>query len=242
MGKYKEKRDKINTLVDKNKFYTTNDAISILKEVDASKFNETIDLSVQLGIDPKKSDQQIKYAIVPPHSLGKPVKVLAVCNGDNQAKAKEAGADIVGGEEIADKILSEKWVDYDVVICTPDLMPKLGKCGQVLGPKGIMPSPKMGTVTKDISKAINEVKAGRIEIKNDKLALANFPVAKKSFEKDQILDNILFLMNSLNSAKPSSSKGVYLKKVTLSSTMGPGIKIDVSSLKDDIKKLSGVSV
>ncbi len=235
MGKYQQKRESINDMIDKNKLYSIKDAVEILKKIDSSKFDETIDVSVQLGIDPKKSDEQIKYAVVPPHSLGKTVKVVAICNGDYISKATNAGADFVGGEEIIEKIMNENWVDFDVVIAIPELMPKVGKLGKVLGPKGIMPSPKMGTVTKDIEKAVKESKQGRIEIKNDKLALANFPAAKKSFEINKILDNIYFLMDSLISSKPSSSKGIFMKKLSISSTMGPGIKIDVSSLKDEIK-------
>jgi len=238
MSKLKEKQENIKSKFDSNKFYSIKEAVEVIKTIESSKFDETIDISVQLGIDPKKSDEQIKYAIMPPHSLGKTIKVLAICNGDYQKIATDAGADIVGGEEIIDKILNESWVDFDVVISIPELMPKVGKLGKILGPKGIMPSPKMGTVTKDIEKAVKESKQGRIEIKNDKLGLANFPAAKKSFDSSSILDNIYHLMNSLNLSKPSSSKGVFMKKVTISSTMGPGLKIDLSSLKDEIK--SGV--
>ena len=220
---------------DSHNLFSVEDAVKIVKTNAKAKFDETIDISVQLGIDPKKSDEQIKYAIIPPHSLGKSVKVLAICNGDYISKATNAGADYVGGEEIIEKIINENWLDYDVVIAIPELMPKVGKLGKVLGPKGIMPSPKMGTVTKDIEKAVKESKLGRIEIKNDKLALANFPAAKKSFEPVQILENVYHLMDSLISAKPSSSKGIFMKKLTISSTMGPGIKIDISSLKEEIK-------
>ena len=151
--------------------------------------------------------------------------MLAICNGDYILKATDAGADHVGGEEIIDKIINENWIDYDVVIAIPELMPKVGKLGKVLGPKGIMPSPKMGTVTKDIEKAVKESKLGRIEIKNDKLALVNFPAAKKSFDLAKILDNIYYLMDSLLTAKPSSSKGIFMKKLTISSTMGPGLSL-----------------
>ena len=181
MSKLKEKQENIKSKFDSNKFYSIKEAVEIIKTIESSKFDETIDISVQLGIDPKKSDEQIKYAIMPPHSLGKTIKVLAICNGDYQKIATDAGADIVGGEEIIDKILNESWVDFDVVISIPELMPKVGKLGKILGPKGIMPSPKMGTVTKDIEKAVKESKQGRIEIKNDKLGLANFPAAKKIF-------------------------------------------------------------
>ena len=235
MSKLNDKIKNINSKFDKNKFYSVKEAVDIIKQIDSSKFDETIDISVQLGIDPKKSDEQIKYAIIPPHSLGKSVKVLAICNGDYISKATNAGADYVGGEEIIEKIINENWLDYDVVIAIQEFIPKVGKLGKVLGPKGIMPSPKMGTVTKDIEKAVQESKLGRIEIKNDKLALANFPAAKKSFEPSQILENVYHLMDSLISAKPSSSKGIFMKKLTISSTMGPRIKIHVSSLKEEIK-------
>ncbi len=228
-----------NEKVDKNKFYSPSEAIEIIKSLTTSKFDETIDLSIQLGIDPKKSDQQIKIATVPPNPLGKKVKVLAICNGEYTKKAEDSGADYVGAEDIIEKITSDKWTDFDVVVAIPEMMPKIAKLGQVLGPKGLMPSPKMGTVTNDIEKAIKDAKAGRVEIQNDKLGLVNFPCGKKSFEFDKIMDNLYFLVQSLNKSKPASSKGNYLRKVSVSSTMGPGFKIDVSLLKEELKKYNG---
>ncbi|MBT3446064.1 50S ribosomal protein L1 [bacterium] len=230
-----------NTDIDKNKYYSPKEAVEIIKGLSTSKFDETLDLSIQLGIDPKKSDQQIKIATVPPNPLGKKIKILVICNGDHVKKAESAGADFVGAEDMIEKVLTEKWVGFDVVICIPELMPKVAKLGQVLGPKGIMPSPKMGTVTNDVEKAIKDAKAGRIELKNDKLGLVNFPFGKKSFEITKILDNLYFLVQSLNKSKPASSKGNYLKKVSVSSTMGPGFKIDISLLKEELKEYNGAS-
>jgi large subunit ribosomal protein L1 len=225
--------------VDKNKHYSPSEAIEIIKSLTTSKFDETIDLSIQLGIDPKKNDQQIKIATVPPNPLGKKIKILVICNGEHTKKAEESGADFVGSEDIIEKIITEKWTDFDVVIAIPELMPKVAKLGQVLGPKGLMPSPKMGTVTSNVEKAIKDAKAGRVEIKNDKLGLVNFPCGKKSFEFAKIMDNLYFLVQSLNKSKPASSKGNYLKKVSVSSTMGPGFKIDISLLKEELKKYNG---
>ena len=213
------KKDKIKMIeekVDKTKYYSPKEAMEVLKSLDTSKFDETLDLSVQLGIDSKKSDQQIKIATIPPNPLGKKIKILCICNGEYVKQAEDSGSDYVGGEEIIEKILSENWIDYDVVIAIPELMPKVGKLGQILGPKGMMPSPKMGTVTKNI--------------------------ARKSFDINQSLDNLYNLMDILNKAKPSSSKGNYLKKVSVSSTMGPGLKIDLNILKDEIKKHSGATL
>ena len=228
--------------VDKNKYYSPSEAVEIIKSLKTSKFDETIDLSIQLGIDPKKNDQQIKIATVPPNPLGKKTKILVICNGEHTKKAEESGADFVGAEDIIEKIIAEKWTGFDVVIAIPELMPKIAKLGQVLGPKGLMPSPKMGTVTNNVEKAIKDAKAGRIEIKNDKLGLVNFPCGKKSFEFAKIMDNLYFLVQSLNKSKPASSKGNYLKKVSVSSTMGPGFKIDISLLKEELKKYDGVVV
>ena len=235
----KEKDDELSEKVDKSKFYGPKEALEILKTLDTSKFDETIDLSVQLGIDSKKSDHQIKLVTIPPNPLGKKIKILSICDKDYAKKAETAGSDFVGGEEIIEKILNEKWLDYDLVIAIPELMPKVGKLGQILGPKGLMPSPKMGTVTKDIEKAIKDARSGRIELKNDKMGLVNFPFAKKSFDIDKILDNLYHLLDLLNKAKPSSSKGNYLKKMSISSTMGPGFKIDLNSLKEELKKYTG---
>ena len=228
-----------NDKIDKNKFYSPSEAIEIIKSISTSKFDETIDLSIQLGIDPKKSDQQIKIATVPPNPLGKKVRVVAICNGEHVKKAESSGADYVGGEDMIEKIINEKWTDFDVLVSIPEMMPKIAKLGQVLGPKRLMPSPKMGTVTNDMEKAIKDAKAGRIEIKNDKLGLVNFPCGKKSFEIAKIMDNLYFLVQSINKSKPASSKGNYFKKVSVSSTMGPGFKIDVALLKEELKKYNG---
>ena len=236
----KRKIDQVNEEIDKSKFYGPKEALEILKALNTSKFDETIDLSVQLGIDSKKSDHQIKCVTVPPNPLGKKIKILTICNKNYVKEAENAGSDFVGGEEIIEKILKEKWLNYDLVISVPELMPKVAKLGQILGPKGLMPSPKMGTVTRDIEKAIKDAKTGRVELKNDKMGLVNFPIAKKSFDIDKILDNLFHLLNLLNKAKPSSSKGNYLRKISVSSTMGPGFKLDLNLLKEELKKHTGV--
>ena len=241
MAKLSKRRRAINEKIELGKVYSADDALNLLKELSTVKFSETVDVAINLGIDPKKSDQQIKIATVPPNPLGKKIKILVICNGDHVKKAESAGADFVGAEDMIEKVLTEKWVGFDVVICIPELMPKVAKLGQVLGPKGIMPSPKMGTVTNDVEKAIKDAKAGRIELKNDKLGLVNFPFGKKSFEITKILDNLYFLVQSLNKSKPASSKGNYLKKVSVSSTMGPGFKIDISLLKEELKEYNGAS-
>jgi len=236
------KQDKINEIkekIDKSKFYGPKEALEILKTLNTSKFDETLDLSIQLGIDPKKSDQQIKLFTIPPNPLEKKIKILTICNGEYVKKAEAAGSDYVGSEEIISKILDEKWLDYDLVIAIPELMPKIGKLGQVLGPKGMMPSPKMGTVTTDIEKAIKDARSGRIELQNDKMGLVNFAFAKKSFDVDKILDNLYHSLDLLNKAKPHSSKGNYLKRISISSTMGPGFKIDLNILREDLKKYNG---
>ena len=240
--KISKKQKTINKEVDSDKVYSVNEAVEISRKHSSKKFDESIDVSVVLGIDPKKNDQQIKIATVPPNPLGKKIKILVICNGEHTKKAEESGADFVGSEDIIEKIITEKWTDFDIVIAIPELMPKVAKLGQVLGPKGLMPSPKMGTVTSNVEKAIKDAKAGRVEIKNDKLGLVNFPCGKKSFEFAKIMDNLYFLVQSLNKSKPASSKGNYLKKVSVSSTMGPGFKIDISLLKEELKKYDGVVV
>jgi len=221
--KYKEKV----TLVKKGELYKPKEAISILKNLGIAKFDETIDLSIRLGIDPKKSDQQVRGTVSLPHGLGKDVKVIVITKGEKIKEAESAGADLVGGEDLIQKIFGG-WLGFDVLIVTPDLMPKIGKLGKILGRRGLMPSPKKGSVTNDIAKAVKDFKAGKIEFKSDKFGIIHLPIGKLSFDIDKIFDNFVEVYRSIIKAKPSTSKGVYLCSVFLSPTMGPSIRLETS--------------
>ena len=220
-------------LVEKSKLYDLDEAVSILKKTANAKFDETIEAHLKLGVDGRHADQQVRGAVVLPHGTGKTVKVLVFAKGEKVDQALAAGADYAGGDELVPKIQNEGWLDFDVVIATPDMMGVVGRLGRVLGPKGLMPNPKAGTVTMDVVKAIEEVKAGKIEYRLDKaeyrLDKANIihvPVGKASFTEEQIADNYKALMNAVVKARPSAAKGQYLKSVTITSTMGPGIKLN----------------
>ncbi|MGI6153832.1 MAG: 50S ribosomal protein L1, partial [Christensenellaceae bacterium] len=191
-----------------------------------ANFDETIELSVKLGVDPRHADQQVRGAVVLPHGTGKTVRVLVIAKGDKAKEAEDAGADFVGAEEMVEKIQKESWFDYDVVVATPDMMGTIGRIGKVLGPKGLMPNPKSGTVTMDISKAISDIKAGKVEYRLDKTAIIHVPIGKKSFDKQKLEENLRTLMEAVIKAKPSAAKGTYLKSVVIASTMGPGVKIN----------------
>ena len=220
------KRHNANSLkVDKDKLYDLDEAIDLLKGSDAPKFDETIDVSINLGVDPRHADQLVRGTISMPHGTGKDVSILVIAKGDLVDKAIEAGADFAGSDEYIEKIKSG-WTNFDSMVSTPDMMPVLGKLGKILGPRGLMPNPKTGTVTNDVEKAVNEIKAGKIEYKVEKSGIIHVGVAKMSFDKEKILDNVSTFINEINKVKPSSVKGTYMKKVTLSSTMGPGIKIN----------------
>ena len=208
------------------KLYETDDAIKAVLDTAKAKFDETIELHVRLGVDPKQADQQVRGVIVLPNGTGKNVKVLAIAKGEKADQAKEAGADFVGAEEMVQKIQTENWFDYDVIITTPDMMGLVGRIGKVLGPKGLMPNPKSGTVTPDIAKAIKDAKAGKVEYRLDKNAIIHCAIGKKSFGADKIKENYEALMEAIIKAKPAAAKGVYLKSVALTSTMGPGVKIN----------------
>ncbi|MCI0453442.1 MAG: 50S ribosomal protein L1 [Candidatus Dadabacteria bacterium] len=229
--KYLEARKK----VDLAKLYDVKEAIKLAEETKIAKFDETIDLSVKLGIDPRQADQQIRGAIVLPHGTGRSVRVLVFAKGEKAKEAEEAGADYIGAEDLIDKISKENWLDFEVTIATPDVMNLVGKLGKVLGPRGLMPSPKVGTVTFEVSKAVKEAKAGRIEIKNDKGGVLHIPVGKVSFGSSKLRENFLVLMDTITRMKPSTSKGTFIKKVVLSTTMGPGIKVDPLSIRDELK-------
>ena len=191
-----------------------------------AKFDETIEISVRLGVDPRHADQQVRGAVVLPHGTGKTVRVLVFAKADKAREAQEAGADYVGDEDMVKKIQTENWFDFDVCVATPDMMGVVGRIGRVLGPKGLMPNPKSGTVTMDVAKAISEIKAGKVEYRLDKQAIIHCPIGKKSFTAEQLTANLTALMNAINRAKPAAAKGIYLRSVVLSSTMGPGIKVN----------------
>jgi len=215
--------------VDKTKVYTLDEAVKLVKETSVSKFDGSVEIAMRLNLDTRKSDQQLRGAIVLPSGTGKEKKVLVVAKGDNAKAAKEAGADFVGDTDILEKIEKENWLDFDVMIATPDMMPLLGKLGKVLGPKGLMPNPKTGTVTTDVKKAISDVKKGRVEYRTDSYGNVHGLVGKVSFTQEQLKDNIKAFVSVILKSKPSVVKGVYVKNVSLSTTMGPGIKLDVNS-------------
>lgn len=218
----------LNKTVDREKIYTIADAVKLVKQNAKAKFNETIDVAVNLGVDVKQSDQNIRGMLALPHGTGKKVRVAVMARGPKAEEAKKAGADVVGENDLADSILAGN-VDFDRLIATPDLMPLVGKLGKVLGPKGLMPNPKLGTVTMDVTKAVTEAKSGAIEYRAEKSGIVHCGIAKASMSEAEITANLSALMEALVKAKPQSSKGVYMKKATLSSTMGPGVKIDISA-------------
>lgn len=211
--------------------YLLQDAIALLQKVKYAKFDETVEVTLRLGVDPKHADQMVRGTVVLPHGLGRSKKVLVIASGDKIREAEAAGADFVGGEDMVEKIQKENWTDYDAVIATPDMMRSVGKLGKVLGPRGLMPNPKTGTVTTDITKAVQEVKAGKVEFRTDKTALVHVPVGKISFTPDKLVDNATTVITSVVKAKPTVAKGKYIKGCYISSTMGPGISIDTSAVE-----------
>jgi large subunit ribosomal protein L1 len=216
--------------VDRTKPYALSEAVALLLDLEAAKFDETIDVAMNLGVDPRQADQMVRGAVVLPHGLGKSARVLVFAKGEKEHEAREAGADFVGGEDLAQKIQNESWLDFDRVIATPDMMGVVGRLGRILGPRGIMPNPKLGTVTMDVATAVREQKAGKVEYRVDKTGIIHVPVGKRSFSAEQLVANAAALIDVVMRAKPASSKGIYVKKITLSSTMGPGIRIDPSSV------------
>ena len=223
-------RDRAMKNVDRAALYDVADAISIVKKNASAKFDETVELHIRTGCDGRHADQQIRGAVVLPHGTGKKVRILVFAKDAKAEEAKAAGADFVGGDELIPKIQNEGWLDFDVVVATPDMMGVVGRLGRVLGPKGLMPNPKAGTVTMDVTKAINDIKAGKIEYRLDKTNIIHVPIGKASFTEEQLADNFQTLMDAINKAKPSTVKGAYLKSVTLTSTMGPGVKLNVAKL------------
>jgi large subunit ribosomal protein L1 len=215
--------------------YTLQDAVPLLQKIKYSKFDETVEVTLRLGVDPKHADQMVRGTVVLPHGLGKSKRVLVIASGDKIKEAEAAGADLVGGEEMVEKISKENWTDFDALIATPDVMKSVGRLGKVLGPKGLMPNPKTGTVTFDVGKAVQEIKAGKVEFRTDKTALVHVPVGKISFSPDKLIDNATTVITSVVKAKPAVAKGKYIKACYLSSTMGPGISLDTSAVETAAK-------
>ena len=215
-------------LIDRNTFYEVEDAVSLVKKSATAKFDETVEIHIRTGCDGRHAEQQIRGAVVLPNGTGKTVKVLVFAKGDKLTEAQNAGADYVGGDELIPKIQNDGWLDFDVVVATPDMMGVVGRLGKVLGPKGLMPNPKAGTVTMDVTKAINDIKAGKIEYRLDKTNIIHCPVGKASFTEEQLSQNVNTLLDAIVKAKPSSLKGQYFKSMTLTTTMGPGVKVNVA--------------
>ena len=226
MGKKMESAAK---KVEPGKEYSLEEAVKVVKEGAYAKFDETVDMALNLGVDPKKSDQMVRGTVVLPHGMGKKVSVLVFAKGEKETEAREAGADYVGAEDLVEKI-QKGWLDFDNAVATPDIMGLVGKLGKILGPRGLMPNPKLGTVTFDVAKAVKEIKAGKIEYKTEKAGIVHVPIGKVSFDADKLLDNARVVIDAVVKAKPGTSKGKYLKKLALSSTMGPGVRVDVGKL------------
>jgi large subunit ribosomal protein L1 len=227
MRKHGKKYTAARSQVAPNRTYTIEEAIPLVQKVKYAKFDETVELTLRLGVDPKHADQMVRGTVVLPHGLGKTKRVLAIAGGEKQKEAQDAGADFVGGEELVEKIMGG-WVDFDAVVATPDMMRAVGRLGKVLGPRGLMPNPKTGTVTTEITKAIKEIKAGKVEFRVDKTGIIHAPLGKTSFEGNALIANAHALVDSIVKAKPAAAKGKYLRTVTVSSTMGPGVRIDTT--------------
>ncbi|WP_457640913.1 50S ribosomal protein L1 [Persephonella sp.] len=233
MAKRGKKYLKALELVDKDKLYSLEEAVETLKkmeEVLQRKFDETVELIFRLGVDPKYADQMVRGSVVLPHGLGKELKVLVITQGEKVKEAEEAGADYIGGEDIINKILNEGWFDFDVVIATPDMMPKVAKLGRVLGPRGLMPNPKVGTVTQDVKKAVTEAKKGRVEFKVDKTGNLHIPIGKISFDTQKLVENALEVIETVQKLRPSGLKGQYIKNAVMKTTMSPSVKLDIASI------------
>ncbi len=223
--KYLANREKI----DSQKKYSLREAVDLLKSLELAKFDESLDLAVRLGVDPRHADQMVRGAVVLPHGTGKSARVLVFAKGEKEMEAKEAGADYVGGDDLAKKI-TEGWLDFDKAVATPDMMGVVGKLGRILGPRGLMPNPKVGTVTFDIARAVRDIKAGKVDFRVEKAGIVHAPVGRISFTSEQLLENISTMVETLNRLKPASSKGNYMRGFALSTTMGPAVRIDISSL------------
>lgn len=229
MSKIAKKMNAAAAKVDRNKSYTLQDGVELVKGAAYAKFDETVDVAVRLGVDPRHADQMVRGAVVLPHGLGKEVRVLVFAKGEKEKEAREAGADFVGAEDLVAKI-QEGWFDFDTAIATPDMMGVVGKIGKLLGPRGLMPNPKVGTVTFDLARAVKESKSGKVEFRVEKAGIVHAPVGKASFSSDLLKENLLALVDALVKAKPSAAKGTYIKKISVSSTMGPGVRIDIADV------------
>lgn len=229
MAKKGKRYQELTKLVDRSKAYPAQEAIELVKKTATAKFDESVEVAFRLGVDPKKADQQIRGAVVLPHGTGKTQRVLVFAKGEKVKEAEAAGADYVGDSEYINKI-QQGWFDFDVVVASPDMMGEVGKLGRVLGPKGLMPNPKTGTVTFDVEKAIKDIKAGKVEYRVDKAGNIHVPIGKVSFEDEKLAGNLYTIVETIQKAKPAAAKGTYMKNVAIASTMGPGIKVDVSSL------------
>ncbi len=216
--------------VDRGRLYELGEACALVKEASFAKFDESVDVAVRLGVNPKHADQMVRGATVLPHGIGKTVRVLVFAKGEKAIEAEAAGADFVGADDVVAKV-QEGWLDFDTVIATPDMMGQVGRLGRILGPRGLMPNPKVGTVTFDVTKAVSDVKAGKVEFRVERAGIVHAPVGKRSFEPDKLYDNTKALLDALLRAKPASAKGTYLRSITLSTTMGPGVRIDPQSIE-----------
>lgn len=225
MPKFGKKYQEARKLIEKHKLYEASEAIELVKKTATAKFDESVEVAVRLGVDPKHADQQVRGAVVLPYGTGKTARVLVFAKGEKAKEAEEAGADFVGAEDLVTKI-QEGWTDFDVAVATPDMMGVVGKLGKILGPKGLMPNPKVGTVTLDVTRAVNEIKAGKIEYRTDKAGNIHAPIGKVSFEAEKLLANLHTLIDTLVKVKPAAAKGQYLRGITLSTTMGPGVKVN----------------
>jgi large subunit ribosomal protein L1 len=228
MGRVSKRRKSALAEIDRENLYDLGQAIELVARLPKAKFDETVELAVRLGVDPRQADQNVRGTVVLPHGTGKTTRVLVFAKGDKETEAKEAGADFVGGDDLVKKIADEGWLDFDCAIATPDMMGTVGRIGKVLGPRGLMPNPKLGTVTFDVAKAVEEMKAGKIEYRVDKAGIVHVPIGKASFGKDKLVENAMAVLDGLQRAKPSSAKGHYMIAVSLSTTMGPGVKVNPS--------------
>jgi large subunit ribosomal protein L1 len=229
LAKMSKRRAEVAKLVDRTKVYDPAEAMALIKQVASAKFDETVEVAVRLGVDPKKQDQQIRGAVVLPHGTGKTARVLVFAKGEKAKEAEAAGADYVGDDDYIQKV-SQGWMDFDVVVATPDMMGAVGRLGRILGPKGLMPNPKTGTVTFEVGRAVQEIKAGKIEYRLDRQGNVHAPIGKASFDADKLLENFRTLIEALQKAKPAAAKGAYFRNVSVSTTMGPGIKVNVQRL------------
>jgi large subunit ribosomal protein L1 len=231
MGKTGKKYTEARNKIDRTKRYTLEEALQLLPETSYVRFDESIDVAIRLGVDPKKPDQMVRGTVVLPHGTGKEVRVVVFAQGEKEKEAREAGTDYVGGEELVEKI-AKGWLDFDKAIATPDMMKVVSSVGKILGPRGLMPNPKVGTVTFEVGKAVQDIKSGKVEFKVDKAGNLHVSVGKVSFGQEKLRENVLALLDSVTKAKPASSKGAYVKGLTISTTMGPGIKVDPLSVRD----------